>query len=128
MRTHHTLLCWQVARDLTAQTHQLTVRRWSPPASAAFDQLRRASLSVRLNIAEGHALASPGAFARHLNVAYGSAVETTEILEFCTETGLLTSADTKPLIELGRRVEALVLRLRIRCLAERKASPDRRRC
>jgi four helix bundle protein len=86
MRDHKTLLCWQLARDLSEEVHRATVGNWKPPATAAFDQLRRASLSVRLNIAEGHAIGSPGGFARHLTIAYGSAVETAELLEFCRDT------------------------------------------
>ena len=116
MRDHKTLLCWQLSRDFTVAIHRLTVRRWAPPAAAAFDQLRRASLSVRLNIVEGYALASPGGFARQLNVAYGSILETHEILEYCIETDLLTMAEVEPLLKCSQRIQALTLRMKRRCL------------
>ena len=127
MKTHRTLICWQVARQLTIRIHEVTSRHWSPPASAAFSQIRRASLSVRLNIVEGHSLASPGSFGRHLNVAYGSAVETAELVEFCEETGLLPASTARELHSLATRVQALVLRLRIRCLRQREVNRAARR-
>jgi four helix bundle protein len=124
MRDHKTLLCWQLSRDLTVAIHRLAVHRWTPPASAAFDQLRRASLSIRLNIVEGHALASPGGFARHLNIAYGSTIEAHEILEYCVETDLLAIADVKPLLKSSQRIQALIIRLKRRCLTEAHQPKD----
>jgi four helix bundle protein len=126
MRDHKTLLCWQLSRDLAVAVHRLTVKRWTPQASAAFDQLRRASLSVRLNIVEGHALASPGGFARQLNVAYGSILETHEILEHCVETDLLTMAEVEPLLKCSQRIQALIIRLKRRCLTAAHQPKDGR--
>jgi four helix bundle protein len=53
---------------------------WKPYAAALFSQLQRASLSIELNIAEGYSFGDTPTFTRHLGVAYGSAVETVEIL------------------------------------------------
>jgi four helix bundle protein len=54
---------------------------WKPHAAALFSQLQRASLSVQLNIAEGYAFGESPTYTRHLRIAYGSAVETGELLE-----------------------------------------------
>jgi four helix bundle protein len=126
MREHKTLLCWQSARDLTIAIHRLTVRRWSFPASVPFTQLRRAALSIRLNIAEGHALGTPGAFARHLTIAYGSAVETAEVLEYCVEIGLLESREVQALLQSLRKVQAMLIGLKRRCLIESTEKRKRR--
>ena len=40
---------------------------------------------MQLNIAEGYALSSPPLFYRHLRIAYGSAIETNELLEHLAE-------------------------------------------
>jgi four helix bundle protein len=107
MRSHKQIIAWQVARELTVAVHRWVDGHWTPPRSSALEQLRRASLSVRLNIVEGYAC-GPGPRCRnHLRIAFGSAVECTEILEFLSELG----ADTQLLIELSRRVQALTLRL-----------------
>jgi len=64
-----------------------------------FAQLQRASLSVQLNIAEGYALRSPRRFRNHLEIAYGSAVESRELLEILAENALLPERLSKPALE-----------------------------
>jgi four helix bundle protein len=77
MRDHKSLLAWQEA-NAVARTVMLATRAIRHPC---IDQLQRAALSVQLNIAEGYALKSPKRFRNHLDIAYGSAVETAELLE-----------------------------------------------
>jgi four helix bundle protein len=54
---------------------------WKRELSSLFYQLAAASLSVRLNIAEGHALGRPALQQRHYRIAYGSIIETIELLD-----------------------------------------------
>lgn len=112
MRDHRSLLAWQVSRDLSTQVHLVTVRRWRPEARIAFDQLRRASLSARINISEGYGRRTLGQFAHFLSIAYGSALESTDLLEFCQEVNLLSASEVAPLVKLAHRAEALIIRLR----------------
>lgn len=56
------------------------------------DQLRRASLSVCLNIAEGAAKYSDKDFKRHIDIALGSINESFACLDIAHENNLLTSA------------------------------------
>ncbi len=82
MPSYRDIFAWQVGRDSALAIHRHADTHWKPQRAAAFDQLRRAALSVILNIAEGYA-AGPGPRCRyHFRVAHGSAVETTEILDF----------------------------------------------
>jgi four helix bundle protein len=60
--------------------------------------LQRASLSVSLNIAEGYARRTRAQFHYGLTVAYGSAVESAEILNLLVEEGV---------IERGKGLEAI---------------------
>jgi four helix bundle protein len=85
VRDHTSLIAWQRARAVTRAA--LTAGRyyWKPWAGAVFWQLQRASLCVQLNIAEGYARRSRRAFLHHLNIAYGSAVETSELLQLCRD-------------------------------------------
>jgi four helix bundle protein len=105
-------LAWQVAQQFSDQIHNLTVRRWQPTSRVAFDQLRRAALSARINITEGYGRRTPRQFAHFLTIAYGSALESGDLLEFCVEVNLLTEAEATPPLELVHRLEALVIRLR----------------
>jgi four helix bundle protein len=82
---------------------------WKPYASALFSQIQRASLSVQLNIAEGYAFGESPTFARHLAIAYGSAVETGELLEIALDAGVVASDVGKHLLSRNRRSQKLVL-------------------
>jgi four helix bundle protein len=107
MRSHKEIHAWQAARASTLAIQRYAEARWTPARASILDQLRRASLSVMLNIAEGYAC-GPGARCRwHLKVAYASAVEATDLLELLVELG----EDLGGEVELSRRVQALSLRL-----------------
>jgi four helix bundle protein len=75
------------------------------------NQFQRAALSIRLNIAEGFALADLGRFGNHLAVAYGSAVETEECLDLMREEGILPEDSLVETIERCQRCERLLLGL-----------------
>jgi four helix bundle protein len=85
MRDHRGLRCWQEARHVSLQVLRLSRQHWCPQASAAFMQLQRASLSVQLNIAEGYTFGDSPSFTRHLAIAFGSAVETIELIELLAD-------------------------------------------
>jgi four helix bundle protein len=53
-----------------------------------FAQLQRASLSVQLNLAEGWTFNRTPTWARHLGIAYGSAVEAATLLTSWSRLGL----------------------------------------
>ncbi|MBL0180242.1 MAG: four helix bundle protein [Gemmatimonadetes bacterium] len=72
-------MAWQLARENALEIYRYADRCWSPQRAAPLDQLRRAALSVQLNIAEGQA-SGPGPRCRfHLRVAHASAVETHDL-------------------------------------------------
>jgi four helix bundle protein len=111
MRDHTSLRRWQVARAVTMDVFQLSVRHWTPPAGAAFAQLQRSALSVQLKVAEGYTW-SPGLrWQHHLRIAYGSAVETTDVLEPLRDVRAVPNDQLNALIAESRRAQALVLAL-----------------
>ena len=76
-----------------------------------FTQLQRSALSIQLNIAEGFALADLGRFGNHLAVAYGSAVETGDLLELMLEEGILPEDLALGMLGRCRQSERLLLGL-----------------
>ena len=66
---------------------------------------------MQLNIAEGYALGSRAAFRRHLSIAYGSAVETGDLLELLIEKQLGPVAQAQRLLALIHRTQGLLLGL-----------------
>jgi four helix bundle protein len=73
-----------------------------------FEQLQRAALSVQLNIAEGYALRTSKRFRNHLDIAYGSAVETAELLELSSELELLSPELATSTLERCRQCQRLL--------------------
>jgi four helix bundle protein len=75
MRKYRSLVAWQRARELSILVFQATATSYDPRFRALFEQLRRAALSVELNIVEGYALGTRAQFVRHIRIAIGSAAE-----------------------------------------------------
>jgi four helix bundle protein len=109
MRDHKSLHAWQEARGVVLGTIELARTAWKPYAAALFSQLQRASLSVQLNIAEGYAYGASRTYTRHLNIAYGSAVETGELLEIALDANIVASGTAKHLLQRNRRSQRLLL-------------------
>ena len=90
-------------------TIELARDSWKPYAAALFSQLQRASLSVQLNIAEGYAFGDSPTYMRHLRIAYGSAVETGELLETALKANVITVDRGASLLARNRRSQRLLL-------------------
>ena len=75
------------------------------------DQFRRASLSIALNIAEGHGQ-TPMQFKRYLNIARGSIRECVAIIEPALNRNYLRSPEREelraPCVELSRMISGLI--------------------
>ncbi len=111
MRDHRSLEAWQEARAVVLGTIHLARDSWKPYAAALFSQLQRASLSVQLNIAEGYAYADSPSFTRHLAIAYGSAVETGELLEIALDAEVVAAKVVTQLLASNQRSQRLLLGL-----------------
>lgn len=74
------IIAWQRARDLTANIYRVTEENAFSKDFALKDQVRRASVSVMANIAEGFGRKSNSEFANFLNIARGSANELQSLL------------------------------------------------
>jgi four helix bundle protein len=109
--THRSLHAWMEAKELSRIAYRASRDHWKPAAGPVFSQLTRAALSIRLNIAEGFALADLGRFGNHLAIAYGSAVETEDILELTLEEGILPKELAQETIAKCQRCERLLVGL-----------------
>jgi four helix bundle protein len=74
------LMVWQRSHRLTLEMYRLTSRFPAEERFGIISQLRRATLSVPTNIAEGSKRISSSEFARFLNIAEGSLAETEYLL------------------------------------------------
>jgi four helix bundle protein len=109
MRDHKSLVAWQVANELVRGVLKACRAWWRPHAGELFHQLQRSSLSVQLNIAEGYALKGRRQFYYHLRVAYGSAVESGDLLELALSERLLPDEEAQALLASCHRAQRLLL-------------------
>jgi four helix bundle protein len=111
IRSHRDLIVWQRSKKLVGICYTLASRL---PPSEEYDlcrQLKRASVSVAANIAEGHGRLSRVDYARHVSIARGSLTEVECLLELAEEVGYLESGlvaeALKSTDEIGRMLWAL---------------------
>ena len=69
------IIAWQKARDITLQVYRTTANGHFAKDFGLRDQIRRASVSIMANIAEGHRRRTNSEFANFLNLARGSVAE-----------------------------------------------------
>lgn len=84
---------------------------WRPWASAIFAQLQRAALSVQLNIAEGASFGRSPTYTRHLGIAYGSAVETIELVELVIDAEAIPRQVGEELLGRAKQSQRLLVGL-----------------
>jgi four helix bundle protein len=80
---------WRAAKELTLQVYRLTKAIPARRDYVFCDQIRRAALSITLNIAEGLGRQTDKEFAHFLHIARGSALETQSLLSVGVELGYL---------------------------------------
>ena len=87
------LIAYQKAKEVVKRTYKLLKKFPAEERYAMCDQLRRASISVTSNIAEGVNRFSVKDKARFIEIAYGSLMEVSSQFEVAEELGYITTAD-----------------------------------
>lgn len=118
MRPHERLDVWKKAIDLVVSIYRTTDKFPDREKYGLTSQIRRASVSISANIAEGAARTSPKEFLHFLSNAQGSASEVSTELLIATRIGILdeTTFDDLEgkLDEIGRMITGLKKHLRNR--------------
>ena len=111
-RRFEDIKAWQLARELNREIYRATQAGEFSRDFALRDQIRRASISVSSNIAEGHERRSPRDFARFLTIAKASAAEVRSQLYLALDLGYLSDDEATPLFDLtlqiGRTLSGLI--------------------
>jgi four helix bundle protein len=84
------LTVWQSSRRLAGEVYSATKSFPKDKLFGLTGQLRRASVSISSNIAEGSGRNSDADFAHFLEIAYGSAMEVASLLFIAGDAGHLT--------------------------------------
>jgi four helix bundle protein len=102
---------WQEARAINRSLYRLTRKFPRQELFAMTSQIRRASISVSSNIAEGSGRNSDKDFAHFLEQSYGSLMEVASVFYLALDENYVTETDLDPLFDgiekLARRIAAL---------------------
>ena len=116
VRSFHDSIVWQKAMDLTSAIYRVTKVFPKEEMFGLTNQLRRASVSIASNIAEGQGRLTTGEFLHFLGMARGSLQEVDTQLEIAKREGY---ADAKSLssaqelvAEVSRILNAVIANLR----------------
>jgi len=89
MKSYKKLFMWQRTNELVMLVYKVTQKFPREEMYGITSQLRRASLSVVLNIVEGYGRRSKGEFKRFLDISLGSLAEVEYLLELSLELGFI---------------------------------------
>lgn len=97
VKSYRDLVVWQRAKAFAVEVYRVTESFPRKEQYSLTDQVRRAAVSVPSNIAEGHIKRSDREFARHLDIALGSAAELDTQLEIALDVGYLRAESYRAL-------------------------------
>jgi four helix bundle protein len=118
MRPHERLDVWRKAIDLVVIVYEITEKFPDRERYGLTSQIRRASVSISANIAEGAARTFPKEFLHFLSNAQGSASEVSTELLIANRVGILEREAFRELDsqldEIGRMLSGLKKHIRSR--------------
>ena len=89
------LIAYQKGKEVVKRTYKLLKKFPSEERYAMCDQLRRASVSITSNIAEGVSRYSVKDKSHFIEIAYGSLMEVSSQFDIAEDLGYITSEDRK---------------------------------
>jgi len=92
-RLYKNINVYHLAYNLVLEIYKLTNNFPADEQHNITSQIRRASVSIPLNIVEGSAKASTKEFLHYLNTAYGSAKEVEVLLSLCLDLKYFSNTD-----------------------------------
>ena len=102
------LIAYQKAKEVVKRTYKLLKKFPAEERYAMCDQLRRASVSITSNIAEGINRYSVKEKAHFIEMAYGSLMEVSSQFEIAEDLGYITTDNRMSMDELIKDVARLL--------------------
>lgn len=102
---------WQKAREVTRSVYRISGRGEFARDFSLRDQMKRASISIMANIAEGHGRRSAVEFANFLNFARGSAIELQSHLYVAHDQGYISEAEFHEIYSMLNEISKMTIGL-----------------
>ena len=125
-KPHKKLDVWQAAMKSTTMIHKLTDRFPEEEKFGLVSQMRRASISIPCNIAEGAAIQGKREFKNFLSMAQGSLSELDTQLELAVLLGYVSTEDLREVWDQLLRIDKMLSGL-IRSLINRTMNNKEKR-
>ncbi len=108
VKTFEDLIIWQKSIVLTKQIYVITRKFPKEEIYGLSNQLRRASVSVASNIAEGYGRITRNDYKRFLSFSFGSSFEIQTQLIIGMEIGLINNEDFNESMMLSKEISAML--------------------
>ena len=108
VKTFEDLIIWQKSIVLTKQIYVITRKFPKEEIYGLSNQLRRASVSVASNIAEGYGRITRNDYKRFLSFSFGSTFEIQTQLIICIEIGIINNEDFNESMMLSKEISAML--------------------
>lgn len=102
------LIAWQKADELAKLIYKLTLGFPKEELFGMTSQLRRAVLSIPLNIVEGYGRNSRKEFHRFLSISLGSLAETGYLIDFAFQMNFIQEKDYKSCTQLKEETGRII--------------------
>lgn len=112
IRNFRDLVVWQRAMELSVRTYEVSNAFPREEIYGLTSQIRRASVSIPSNIAEGHGRNNDREFLRFLDIAMGSLRELETQMMLATQLGFAGKSTGESVLDLATEVGKLVNALR----------------
>ena len=116
IRSYRELLVWQRGMDLVELIYKFTENLPAREQWGLSSQMRRASISVPANIAEGYGRQSSGNYKQFLSISRGSLLELETHVELCIRLKYLKKTDGELLlniiIEISKMLTSLISKIK----------------
>jgi four helix bundle protein len=115
IRSYKDLIVWQKSMDLVDSIYKTTEKLPSKEQFGLISQMRRASISVPSNIAEGYGRQSTGSYTQFLSIARGSLLELETQIELYIRLIFIQQKDAEKIlneiIEINKMLTSLIIKI-----------------
>ncbi|TLX77757.1 four helix bundle protein [Labilibacter sediminis] len=115
MHNFRELKIWQKGRLLVKEVYDLTKQLPNEETFGLTSQIRRASVSIPSNIAEGAGRGSDKDFNRFLDIAYGSCFELETQLILCVDLKYISELEFEPVQIKIQEIQKMIFALKSKC-------------
>ena len=115
VKSYKDLIIWKRSMDLVEAIYRISEDIPSKEQFGLISQMRRASVSIPSNIAEGYGRQSTGSYAQFLSIARGSLFELETQIEICIRLNYFKKIESVNLlveiIEISKMISSIISKL-----------------